>query len=93
MKGHDYVIEMRKHRRKPEWVFINDYACKTDCYPDEHPTICVHGDSISELDLRFVIGLRVSINSEDVNRAKALYYACIANKAAVVATSHGFFHG
>lgn len=77
MKGHEAIIAMRKSGKTPKYVFLNDYPCETNWFETgDHATVCVHGDAISSLDLRFLIGLVVSISSTDENRAKRLLEAC-----------------
>lgn len=87
MRGHDKIIELRMQRKAPAMVFINDYPTKL--HEDDHPnTVCTHGDVIQLLDLRFIVGLRVSIGSESEQRAKALMEACKNAGAKVVAACH-----
>jgi hypothetical protein len=91
MNGHQSVIDLRVHERKaPAMVFINDYPCATDWLEqrDKHATICVHQDSLESLDLRFLVGLRVSISSETEARAKVLWKMARDSGAAAVAACH-----
>lgn len=89
MRGHETLIQLRKAGRKPHWVFINDYPCKTNWFETgEHATICVYGDSLSSLDLRFLTGLAVSVSASTEKRAKALFNACKQANAKVVAACH-----
>ncbi len=90
MKGHQPVIAMRMNRKAPRIVFLNDYPCKTDWFdnPGDAATVCTHGDRLETLDLRFLVGLRVSISSPSENRAKALYDACRGIGASAVAACH-----
>lgn len=89
MRGHDAIISMRKAGKKPGVVFINDFNCKTDWdLWDDHPTIDVSGDKIYGLDLRFLVGVAVSISSCDEKRAKALFNACKRASCSVVAACH-----
>jgi len=77
MTGHDHIIAMRKNGIKPPIVFINDYPCKTDWFEhNEHATICTHGDSIESLDIRFLVGMAVSVSTTNEKRSKALLNAC-----------------
>jgi hypothetical protein len=86
MRGHEPIYTMRKNGQKPAMIFINDWPCKTDWFETgEHVTVCVDGDSIRTLDLRFVIGCSVSISSESKTRAKALLERCKTEGADVVA--------
>lgn len=89
MKGHGKIIEARLAGKKPPFVFLNDYPCKTDWFEfAEHATVCTHGDSINSLDMRFLAGLAVSVSATEENRAKALSDACKAHGARVVAACH-----
>lgn len=73
MRGHEHIIELRKAGRKPKIVFLNDWPCKTDWFETaDHATVSLNGDPLSSLDLRFLVGLTVSISSQSESRAKAL---------------------
>ena len=86
MRGHEKLIAMRLAGKAPSAVFLNDFPEKVLCrewhnpgerygqvWETEHPQICVHGDPISSLDLRFLQGMTVHINSTSEARAKALF--------------------
>ena len=100
MHGHQPIITMRANRIRPAVVFINDYptpAAKDWLNPGEkygetwapdHPTVCTHGDVIETLDLRFLVGLMVSIAALSEVRAKALFQRAKAAGALTVAASH-----
>ncbi len=90
MRGHLKLIEMRKQRMKPGIVFVNDWPCQTNWheYPEDAVTISTAGDAIQTLDLRFVVGLTVTISSGNEVRAKALFEKCKAAGAEVVAGCH-----
>ena len=90
MKGHEHLIEMRQKRKKPAIVFLNDFPCLTDWHKwsDESVTICTHGDSLETLDLRFLVGLKVSIVSKIEKRAKQLFDMVKAAGAIAIAASH-----
>lgn len=84
MRGHEKIIAMRKRRTIPEIVFLNDFPCE---FAEDWADVCVHNDTISSLDLRFLIGLTVSIAGTDEKRVKALYQKAIDNKAKLVGAS------
>ena len=88
MKGHEHILTLRKQRLKPVIIFLNDYPCKTDwAETEDHATVCIHGDPVETLDLRFLEGCVVSVSTDNENRAKALLDACKkakANKVLVV---------
>ena len=101
MYGHEKLIEMRKAGMKPSGlVFIDDQPSViakdwhnpgekyAQVWRPDSPTICTHGDVIQMLDMRFLVGLKVSVESENLTRAKALFEKAKASGAAVVAGSH-----
>jgi len=94
MKGHDAIIQMRINRQRPEWVFVNDYPCSTDwAKHNDQATISVHGDNIRTLDLRFLLGLKVSVSSASEERARELFDACQRHHVSLVAASHTVKNG
>lgn len=89
MRGHERLIELRRAKKSPRFVFVNDYPCSTDWFETgDHTTICTAGDSVELLDLRCLVGLTVSVSSPVESRAKALLNACKRAGAAVVAACH-----
>lgn len=89
MRGHERLIDLRRAGKVPRMVFVNDWACATDWFEDGNAvTICTDGDVIQLLDLRFLVGLRVSISAKSEIRAKALFEQCRAAGAAAVAACH-----
>lgn len=90
MRGHERLIEYRLKGKAPRLVFVNDYPCKTDWHenPGDAVTICTHGDPIETLDLRFLVGLRVSISTPSEKRAKTLFERVKKAGASAVAVCH-----
>ena len=89
MKGHASLIQMRMNGLKPEWVHIYDYPCRVDWEEYEMtPSVCVDGESIKTLDLRFLINMKVAVHSPSEERAKALFAACKQHKAEFVIGCH-----
>ena len=90
MRGQHQLIEMREQRKKPGIVFLNDYPCDVNWHTDRDAavTICTHGDQLKTIDLRFLVGLKVSISSTVEQRAKQLFELVKSNGAAVVAACH-----
>jgi len=89
MKGHIEIIKARDEGKKPQFVFINDYPCKTDWFEwGEHATVCTHGDMLSSLDFRFLIDLDVSISALTEARAKAMFEKAKEAGANAVAACH-----
>lgn len=94
MIGHEPLIRMRMAGRKPGVVFINDFPCKTDWaeYGD-HVTISVARDVIQTLDMRFLVGLRVSISGCTEERAKALLEKAKESGAVEIGACHSWIDG
>ena len=90
MRGHEYLIELRKAGKRPASVFINDFHCKTD-WPDwgDQATVCVDGDQLSSLDLRFVVGMVAHVSSTSEGRAKRIAEICKQSGARIVGAVHG----
>ena len=89
MRGQDQLIDMRKAGKRPAIVFINDFPCRTD-WADwgDHATVCIDGDQLSSLDLRFVVGMTVSVSSFEEARAKRIADICKQAGARTVAGAH-----
>lgn len=87
MTGDKHIINLRLNGLTPEWVFINDYPCQTPT-DDKYPNVCVFGDQIESLDLRFLVNLRVSIASTSEDRAKQLFDRSVRSGAVLVASGH-----
>lgn len=89
MRGHGKIIESRMAGQKPPFVFINDYPCKTDWFEfAEHATVCTANKPIHGLDMRFLVGLNVSVSASTEERAKALFELAKDAGASVVAACH-----
>lgn len=100
MIGHLPLIDMRKRGIKPAIVFLNDYQCETakdwhqpgerfrEIWKPDHATVSTAGDVIQLLDLRFLVGMRVSITSTSEIRAKALFEQAKAHGASTVGACH-----
>ena len=90
MRGHQKLIEMRMNRKRPGIVFVNDYECDVDWHTNtgDAVTVCTAGDVVQTLDLRFLVGLTVSVSSTSEIRAKALFEKCKAAGAETVAACH-----
>jgi len=88
MRGHEHIIALRLKRLIPEAIFIDDYSFTSpniDWHEHgEFPHVCVKGDSIETLDLRFLIGTQVHISTESESRGKALLKACKKHGATTV---------
>jgi len=70
MHGQEKIILARLNGQTPSFVFVNDYPCKTDWFEHaDHATVCTHNAELSRMDLRFLVGLRVSISATSEDRA------------------------
>lgn len=88
MKGAKELIDLRRRGIKPASVCLYDFEFDTDWLKwGELPRITVHKDKISDIDLRFVVGMTVMIESYNQDRADHLYEKCIASGASIVASS------
>lgn len=89
MHGHEKIIAARMAGKSPKFVFLNDYPCKTDWHEHgDHATVCVHKEFVKSLDLRFLVGLAVSVSASTESRAKDLLNACKQAGAVRVASCH-----
>lgn len=90
MRGHLKLIELRQKGLRPAWVFLNDYPTDPRIASDvfDGTTVEIAGEPIEGLDLRFLVGLRVSAGASSESRAKALLEACRHAGAAMVAVCH-----
>jgi hypothetical protein len=101
MKGHLELLKLRQRGYVPHIVFINDYKCSWETewtnpgarfgerWPASHCTISTHGEAISGLDFRCLLGLRVSISAIDKRRGEALFLKAKACGAKTVAVGAG----
>lgn len=87
MRGHDLIIRNRMAGIRPVVVFMNDWPCLPLAFEDGN-TVSTDGEPVDLMDLRFVVGLVVSISSESETRAKQLFEACKAAGATMVAACH-----
>ena len=79
MGGHENLIRLRTSGlRPPGSVFVCDFPVNPEFLEWKHaedairPTVCVDGDPVGTLDLRFVVGLSVIVMGNDVARAKEI---------------------
>lgn len=100
MYGHLPIIKMRQQGTKPKAIFVNDFHCKTasdwhnpgiklgERWNPDNPTVCVAGDEIAGLDLRFLVGVTVHISSTSEPRAKELFAKAVEMGAHTVGACH-----
>jgi hypothetical protein len=88
MQGHDKVIQMRMAGEMPSCVFIDDFKVEPSKWAQETDflSVCVEGDNLKTLDLRFLVGLDVRATANTENRAREIFEAAIANGAKSVAS-------
>lgn len=89
MRGHEPIVQARLQGLVPAWVLVNDYPCPTDWTTwGDVPTVCVDQDPIDRLDLRFLVGVKVSVTSPDLARVQALFQKIRAAGASLVGAGH-----
>ena len=97
MKGHEGIIKLRLAGKAPELVLLDDLSHPSPFTDwegyDSMPVVCVHKDPIEGLDLRFLVGCKVSVTSHSEDRAKRLFNACKRAGAKTVASAHSFIDG
>lgn len=97
MKGHEGIIKLRLAGKAPELVLLDDLSFPSPLTDwegyESMPTVCVHKEPIEGLDLRFLVGCKVSVTSHSEDRAKRLFNACKAAGATWVAASHTEMRG
>ena len=96
MRGHDHIIQMRLRGFRPESVMVWDQPIKVrepqwvEDY--RYMDVCTDGDNIPALDLRFLVGLHVTVLGDNSNRVKQIALQCKQSGAeAVVAQSKDRF--
>lgn len=96
MRGHENLIALRKRGLKPAgMVSVCDYPVRPVFLRWDHtedgtsPTVCVDGDDIASLDLRFLVGLPVDVTGTDPRRVKALAGLCKRAGADMVIANDG----
>lgn len=82
MRGHDIIIQGRKRGIKPPVINIIDYPFALELEPTE---VVVYGDTLIDLDLRFVFDCLVTISSTDPKRLEFLTSQCQRHKARQIA--------
>jgi len=90
MKNHHRIIEMRRAGQKPTMVFLTDYPEQDSKWlmDTDHIEVNVFHDVPERADLRFLIGLSVTITTSSKARAKAFFAACVEAGANTVSTCY-----
>lgn len=92
MFGHDRVIAVRQRGLKPQHLTLWDAPLPRfaiERFPEEtaFPTVLIEPkDALHRLDLRFLVGLVVVVNTESIDRAKALEALAVQAGASRVLT-------
>lgn len=93
MRGHDRIISMRQKGFKPATVFVCDFpVVVSDARWREdfqHMTVCTSGDSIGSLDMRFVVGLPVTVLGHELGRVQQIAVECKKSGANLVVAQCG----
>jgi hypothetical protein len=93
MQGHENVIALRMQGFRPEHVFLFDEEGRRPPNPWKTDfrlmQVYSNGDPVERMDLRFLVGLAVSVLGSEEKRCKALAGACVKAGAALVAVSCG----
>lgn len=89
MKGQHDLIKMRMARQTPACVCLYDFPFDTDWAKwGDLPRVTTHDEPVVDMDLRFVVGMTVMIESHDQDRAKQLFDKCVSAGAKIVAASN-----
>lgn len=77
MKGHDTIIAMRQQRQAPAWVWVSESGDDWGKFKDAMPTVIIEpNERVEQLDLRWAVGLNLSIaavGSQRVSQLKAAF--------------------
>lgn len=85
MNGHQSIIEMRRNRMKPAYVWLQD----SGLVPTDLSVTLASSDIPEALDLRFLVGITVLAESQNADRLKRITTACQQAKALrVIASLH-----
>jgi len=80
MRGHDRIISMRQKGFKPQAVFLWDMpvVISDPKWVEDFAfmDVCTAGDSLGSLDLRFVVGLPVTVMGDEMNRVRQIAGEC-----------------
>lgn len=89
MTGHEHIVEMRRAGQRPAYVWLSDVRKHI---PHEF-TVHVKPEDVPEhLDLRFLVGTTVLLESESAERAQRLTACCRQYARRVVCTTYQGWH-
>ena len=93
MRGHEHVIAVRVAGRKPQGIYLWDtpVAISGPQWAEDYAfmDVCTAGDPVGALDLRFVVGLPVTVFGDDTKRVREIAGACCKGGAERVIASVG----
>lgn len=85
MNGHEPIRALRQQGFKPAYVWLQD----SGLIPTDHAVTLAKTDIPEALDLRFVVGTTVLVESASKDRLTRLSQACVDARAArVIASLH-----
>ena len=77
MKGADAIIALRQQRKAPAWVWVSESGDDWGKFTDAMPTVIIEpGERVELLDLRWAVGLNLSIaavGEKRVNQLKSVF--------------------
>jgi len=80
MRGHDHIVSLRLSGFKPAGVYLWDTPVQIHgpqwSEDFRFMDVCTAGDSIEAMDLRFVVGVPVTVFGDDVKRVRDIAGAC-----------------
>lgn len=80
MRGHDQIINFRKLGFRPESVFLWDMPVQLSepqwLEDFRFMEVSTYGDGTGSLDLRFLVGLPVTVIGEEIARVQAIANEC-----------------
>lgn len=82
MTGHQPILAMRRAGRKPEFVWVSDFA---DCTLDGL-TVRISGDTPELEDFRFLVGVTALVEGSDPQRVERIAKACAPIAKRVIAS-------
>lgn len=80
MRGHEHIVNVRMAGKKPRGVYLWDTAVtiKGPAWAEDFlfMDVCTAGDAVEALDLRFVVGLPVTVFGDDAKRVRGIAAEC-----------------
>lgn len=93
MRGQEHIVSMRLSGYKPAGVYLWDMPVRIDgpqwAEDFRLMDVCTAGDNVEAMDLRFVVGIPVTVFGDDVKRVRGIAGACRAAGAERVVAQCG----